>query len=462
LIQSVKEGLITEADVNVLLKHSLRMRFELGLFDPIEDQPYWHYSVKDKVDTPAAQELNREATREGLVLLKNSFHAHWAHALPRQPGKGKVAVLGPHANAQSALVGNYLGQICPTGFDNFHCVESPAAAIARVNGGSNTTVVVEGCSISGNSTEGFKAALEAISDSSVTAVVMMMGLDVHEIEKEGHDRTDLGLPGVQLQLVQEVVKAAKDKKPVIVVLINGGPIAIDWLKPEDQTDAILEAFYPGKLGAAAITDAIFGAFSPSGKMPYTVFPASYSQEVDFLDMSMTAGTGRTYRFYEGTPLWPFGYGLSYSRFTLKSHTVFENVTLPTAFGDKEVPTFEVEVTNEGPMDADEVVQAYWVLTDVDCKHPAAWPKQQLFDFKRVSLAIGESTFIKFDVSSASLALADLKGDLVNCPSRYNLVFTDGVYQKIVHTIQLTGAEQILEPFPKQKPDAPSASTELFV
>ena len=96
-----------------------------------------------------------------------------------------------------------------------------------------------------------------------------------------------------------VVAAVKGKKPVIVVMLNGGAVAIDWLKTPGNSDAILEAFYPGKIGAGAIADILFGAYNPSGKLPYTIMPASFVNEVNFLDMSMTAGKGRTYRFYKG-------------------------------------------------------------------------------------------------------------------------------------------------------------------
>lgn len=450
---SIKQGLMQESDVDVLLERSLRMRFELGLFDPIEDQPYWHYAVEDKVDTAASHELNRLATRQGLVLLKNeaveSFGGSASPALPLEAKRFKIAVLGPHANAQAALVGNYLGQICPDKYGSFSCVETPSQAIARMNGGDGSVIVAEGCSVADNSTDGFSAALRAATASETRAVVMFMGLDTGRVEREGHDRVDIGLPGVQLQLIQQIVAAVKGSKPVIVVMFNGGAVALDWLKEPGNTNAILEGFYPGKLGAEAIADALFGVFSPGGKLPYSVMPAGYVKEVDFLNMSMSAGMGRTYRFYKGKPLWDFGYGLSYSKFKLTEMARGnEDLSLPAAFSNKNAPTFHVHVQNIGQFPADEVVQAYFEPVHVILTRPSPLPQRQLFDFLRVNLAPGESREVKFTVSSSSLLLADANGDLISAPGVYNIIFTNGVDQSIVKSLRIHGDEKIVEPFPR--------------
>ena len=146
--------------------------------------------------------------------------------------------------------------------------------------------VADGCSVSGNSTDGFGAAVDAAEAADVA--VFFGGLDTDDVEREGHDRVDLGLPGVQSDLIKRV---AATGTPVVLVLLNGGAVAIEDVL--DDVDCVVEAFYPGKVGAAAIADLLFGAFSPSGKMPYTVFPAAYADETDFKNMSMLAGPGRT-------------------------------------------------------------------------------------------------------------------------------------------------------------------------
>ena len=258
LADALEQKLIDSADVDALLHRSLRLRFELGLFDPIADQPYWHYAVEEAVDTAASQQLNALATRSGLVLLKNDAVAgaddQAPPALPLTPRKGRVAVIGPHANAQKALVGNYLGQICPDAQGSFDCVETPAAAIARVNGGADSVIVSEGCTVAGASKSGFDDAVKA-AKAAEQAVVLVLGLDTSNVEKEGHDRTSLGLPGVQLELVQAVVGAVAGQKPVVVVLLNGGAVALDWCAKPGNTDAILEASERASAGASASASA---------------------------------------------------------------------------------------------------------------------------------------------------------------------------------------------------------------
>mmetsp|Transcript_54586 Transcript_54586/g.130224 ORF Transcript_54586/g.130224 Transcript_54586/m.130224 type:complete len:930 (+) Transcript_54586:138-2927(+) len=449
LTVAVHTGLLEQADVDQLLRRTLRMRFELGLFDPIHDQPYWTYSVTDNVATQESEALSRFATKQGIVLLKNEL-VNGVKALPLQQAQGTtVAVLGPHALAQQSLVGNYLGQICPDKLDSFDCVETPATAVQQRT--RNTIVVEPGCDLFGSSTKGIPAAVEAATAHDVSAVILFVGLATQGndeyAEREGHDRTTLELPGVQMQLIQKVVEAVNNVKPVVVVLINGGALGVDWLKEAGNSHAVIEAFYPGRYGADAIVGAIFGEYSPGGKLPYSVMPANYVKEVDFLNMSMNAGTGRTYRFYEGTPLWPFGWGLSYTKFQLTFAKAAADSTsgLRTAFIDG----MEVRITvkNVGQMEGDEVVQAYFVPEDVSVVAPAPLPKRQLFDFERVHLEPGQSRTLTFKVPATALALADAHGNLVSAPGRYRLLFTNGVDASIQKSIQLHGKEEVLERFP---------------
>ena len=253
----------------------------------------------------------------------------WYRALPlvAPVDANKVAVLGPHANAQRALVGNYLvllwhyapqfrgfvlqGQVCAESQSSFSCVTSPADGIADQIGGKVHTV--EGCGVdSAKAADGSSVhqAVAAALDKNVTAVVLMVGLDTTSVEREGHDRTELDLPIYQQELIQAVAQAVGDTKPVILVLLNGGAVSLDWAKASDQIDGIIEAFYPSVLGAQVIAETLFGKNNPGGKMPYSVLPASFVNTTKFEDMAMTAGEGRTYRFYTGTPLWDFGVNLT--------------------------------------------------------------------------------------------------------------------------------------------------------
>lgn len=235
---ALSAGLITEADVNALVRRTLRIRFELGLFDPIDTQPYWHYDPATAVDTAQSQALNNIASRAGLVLLKNE-----AALLPLDK-RQSLALIGPHVNAQYALVGNYLGQICAEGFGVYSCILSPAEAIRRAMGPAANVMVVEGCDVSTNSTQGFAAALAAAEVADT--IVLMLGLDTTTVEREGHDRTALGLPGAQQQLLEAVVAVgAKRGRRVVLVTLSGGPVALDWAKTAAGVGAIIHAFYPG-------------------------------------------------------------------------------------------------------------------------------------------------------------------------------------------------------------------------
>ena len=188
-----------------------------------------------------------------------------------------------------------------------------------------------------------------------------------------------------------------------------------------------------------------------------MFRENFTAEVDFLNMSMTAGRGRTYRFYAGAPLYPFGYGLSYSTFELAldfsalddEGAARGRTVLAAGFLDHDAPRFKITVTNTGGMLADEVVQAYFEPSDtVTPKAPSPLPRRQLFGFERVSLGPSQSTTVAFAVTSASLAVADLSGDLVSAPGDYTLVFTNGAAGTVRHLLTLTGPEKVVEPFPK--------------
>ncbi|KAJ1454892.1 family 3 glycoside hydrolase, partial [Pelagophyceae sp. CCMP2097] len=415
LEEALDASLFTDADVDALLTRALKVRFEFGLFDAIEDQPYWRATVEGDVDTPEAAQLNAEAAQQALVLLKNC-----QGALPLEK-VGKLAVVGPHANARQGLVGNYLGQLCPESQASFDCVESPAEAFAK----HTSTIVAEGCDVSSNRTDGIESAVALAA--SADAVVLILGLDTQTVEREQHDRVDLALPGVQLDLARAVVKGLKEQqaadgvaRPLIVLLLNGGAVDLSWFKAEAGIDAIVEAFYVGKVGARALADCVFGAFSPSGKLPYHVPDDSYSAETDFRDMAMTAGSGRTYRFYTKAPVYDFGFGISYSTFELRR----------IGKGDLRMNTdgavtVDLVLTNTGAVFAAETVQAYFAPRNIKLGKPAPLPIRQLFDFVKVELAPQASKKLSFRVEAVALAVANADGDLVVAPGTYDLRFTNG-------------------------------------
>jgi len=329
------------------------------------------------------------------------------------------------------MVGNYLGQICPKEND-YSCIVTPFQAIQRLNA-PGTTVYARGCEVSGTSTSGFNEAINAAKAADV--VVLLIGID-QSIEGEDHDRTQIDLPGVQSEFAQKILAL---QKPTAVVLLHGGIVAIEELVP--LAPAIVSAWYPGYQGGNAIADVVFGNYNPGGKLPVTWYKKDYINQVSMLDMNMSKAPGRTYKYFTGTPTWPFGYGLSYTQFHLDwKNTSKPLYTLSTL--DDSFVTYTVNVTNIGKVTGDEVVQAYF--------KPSNDPLiiKQLFGFQRVTLLPGESKTISFNLNAQQLKTADQLGNLIVSPGAYPLLFTNGNDQTLETTVKVVGKDIVVEPFPK--------------
>ena len=282
LLAGVKAGLCSRADVDAALVNTFRLRFQLGLFDPVEDQPYWRVPPTE-VATAAANATNALAALSSMILLKNT-----GNTLPLKAGR-HVAVIGPHGSSSSALAWNYLGQLCPD--DSTRCVTKVSAAISKANTGGVTSVAA-GCAISGTNTSGFAAAVAAAQ--AADTIVLMLGID-SSVEDESRDRTSIDLPAIQHQLVTRIL-AVSGNKPVVIVLINGGMVAVAEEVAAPGVGAIVGAGYPGVIGADAIAATLFGDNDHCcGKLPYTVYFANYSSEIKMSDMEMDGPVGRTYR-----------------------------------------------------------------------------------------------------------------------------------------------------------------------
>ncbi|GMH92933.1 hypothetical protein TL16_g12494 [Triparma laevis f. inornata] len=239
--------LVNDELIDSAMNHSLFLRFELGLFDSSSyenEEGFWHVP-KEVINQEAHQKLAREVVEQSFVLLRND---NSLLPLDRETG-ANVAVIGPHYNASSDLQGNYLGQAC-AGADRFDysCIRGVGQAITDANKNGKTTLT-KGCDINSNVTSGIADAVDAAKAADY--VVLVVGLNTDEIEAESHDRQYISLPGVQDQLIEEVVGAGK---PTIVVLIHGGSIGIEylhsWTGEEDMS--ILTTFYPGANGADVI------------------------------------------------------------------------------------------------------------------------------------------------------------------------------------------------------------------
>jgi beta-glucosidase len=379
LVDAVKQGLIDEATITQAVERLFTTRFKLGMFDPAERVAYAQipYAVND---CEAHKALALRAARESIVLLKNSDHF-----LPLEKTIKKIAVIGPNADWPPVLLGNYNGT--PSS------IVSPLDGIRAAVSPETTVTYARGCSITSSDTSGFDEAVSLAREADVA--ILFIGLSqavegeegqtegLPEGERSQGDRTHIDLPGVQEDLLKAVHATGT---PVVVVLINGSAVAVNWAAA--HVPAIVEAWYPGQAGGTAIADVLFGDYNPSGRLPVT-FYKSVDQLPAFTDYNMA---GRTYRYMTEEPLYPFGYGLSYTRF------LYDNLKIGFVPGQDAV-TVSAEITNIGGVAGDEVVQLY--LRDLESS--VTRPNLELKGFARVPLEPGASKTVTFELHVSLLS-----------------------------------------------------------
>ncbi|XP_058200049.1 probable beta-D-xylosidase 2 [Rhododendron vialii] len=301
--EAIKRGILREADVDGALVNTVTIQMRLGMFDGEPSAQRFGNLGPGDVCTPAHKELALEAARQGIVLLKNR-----KASLPLSPHRHQtVAVIGPNSDVTVTMIGNYAGVACD--------YTSPVQGIGRYV----KTIHQQGCiDVACTSDQLFGAAIEASRQADAT--VLIMGLD-QSIEAEFKDRAGLLLPGRQQELVSKVAMASKG--PTVLVLMSGGPIDVSFAKNDRHVAGIIWAGYPGQAGGSAIADVLFGTHSPGGKLPMTWYPQDYLSKLPMTKMDMRSNPsksypGRTYRFYNGPVVYPFGHGMSYSKFV---HTI---------------------------------------------------------------------------------------------------------------------------------------------
>ena len=372
---------------------------------------------KDVVASDAHVKLAHEAAQQGMVLLKNE-----GGILPLSKEK-TTAAIGPLSDARATLIGNYQGQICPgtesDGKEIYGCVQTFLEALGNASAAKVTHA--EGVpTVLSNSTDGFADAVAAAQ--AADQVLLFLGID-GTVEGEGKDRHSIGLPDGQLALAKAVfASCAETKKPVVVVLANGGQLAIDWLAV--HAPAIVEAWYPGVYGGRAVANALYGDSNRWGKTPVTIYGAGVLDELDMLDFEMGGpGVGRSYRYYTGKHLlYPMGYGLSYTTFAIKDAAA---AAAPTGTATGQVlqvgknTTVKIHVENTGNRAGDEVVMAMFVphAGTVPAGAPAARLRQQMFAFERVSAKAGETVELAFVVTPEMLELFAANGDQMTYPGQ---------------------------------------------
>lgn len=400
LTDALQKGLITERELDSSLAVLLRIRFRLGMFDPKKDNPY-NFIPYSVVNSPQHRALAKRAASESIVLLKNDG------ALPLKNDLSKYFVTGPNATSIDALIGNYYGVN-----NNFVTIlEGIANDVARgsqVQYKPGTQLNHANLNLEDWTTGDAHA-------SDVTIVVLgitgeLEGEEGESIQSSTYgDRMNYNLPQNQIDFLRRLRE--HNKKPIIAVITGGSPMN---LAPVDSlADAVLLAWYPGEEGGAAVADILFGKESPSGKLPVT-FPMSYSQLPPFDDYSMK---GRTYRYMTGTPLYPFGFGLSYASFAFSDMKITSSVL-------KKDQTFQVSarITNKGKYSGEEVAQLY--ISDKSGREDA--PLFALKAFKRVRLQPGESKIVSFQVTPQMMAVINENGGSVIDKGKHEIYISGAV------------------------------------
>ena len=423
LVAAVKEGYITEDEIDVSVKRLLVARFRLGDMDPFESVS-WNKLPLENLASDESRAVSLDMARESMTLLQNNGTLPLSKSL-------KVAVIGPNANDEAVMKGNYYG----TPKDVVTVLEGIKAKLGEEN-----VIYARGCervagederapyqtteeffTNDGSKAKGFDGAAEfdvaALAD--VDAVIYVGGIsgalegEEMDVPFDGFlkgDRTNIELPEVQRTFIAELSKCGK---PVVFVNMSGSAIA---LSPESAVcDAILQAWYPGEAGGTAVADVLFGDYNPAGRLPVT-FYASSDQLPDFKDYDMA---GRTYRYFEGQPLFPFGYGLSYSNFKYgRAALVNEAGKKVRKFSASDNLTLKVPVSNKSAIDGDEVVQVYIKsLNDVD------GPIYALKGFCRKSIAAGAKTVVEIPLNSLSFSyFNEATGKMEPTPGKYIIYY----------------------------------------
>jgi beta-D-xylosidase 4 len=277
-------------------------------------------------------------------------------------------------------------------------------------------------------------------------VVLALGID-SSLENEMHDRISIDLPAVQHQLAAAVGAVGK---PMVVVLLHGGSVDVSPERDSPGVGAILDAGYPGMLGGTVIAQTLLGDNSHlGGKLSMTCYPAEYVNQINMTDMELDTPPGRGYRFYTGAPVFPFGYGLSLSKFTLQlaAGPPTTPATLPTEALPTTTLNYTVLVTNTGEVAGDEVVQAYFLPQSVP-QQPKSRLLKQLFGYQRLHLDPGQGATVSFLVNSETLRLVDREsGDAVSTPGSFDVLFTNGVDQALHNPVTVQGPQVVVAPFP---------------
>jgi len=410
IMTAYERGMITEEDITRSAVRVFTTRFLLGILgDTGSEYDSLPYAV---IECPRHLELARKAAQRSCVLLKNNG------LLPLDVETcGTIGLIGPNANSREALIGNYHG----TSSDYVTVLEGIQDYVA----GRCRILYSEGCNLSLDRVEHLAKANDRLAEAMAVAknsdtVILVVGLDETLEGEEGDtgnsyfsgDKEDLRLPASQRILMDRILSLGK---PTVVILMAGS--AIDLTEAQKSADAVLLAWYPGACGGSGVADLLFGRVSPSGKLPVTFYTNDALAEMpDFTDYSMN---NRTYRYYRGTPLYPFGYGLSYGRCRVLSLAFRESSAVVT-------------VRNESDIPLEEVIELY--LRDLHS--PDAPPNPVLCGFQRIALDAREEAAFTLPIRPDAFTVVRSDGQRVPGSGEWQLYAGFGAPDS--RTEELTG------------------------
>jgi beta-glucosidase len=390
LVQSVEDGEVPEWLIDRAVRRVLELKFRLGLFEhPYADLKH----AQQVVHSREHQDLALETAREGIVLLKNN-----GNLLPLRKDVKTIAVIGPDADNAWSQLGDYSPSAVPqkmtSVLDGIRQKVSPQAKV----------VYARGCDVIGGKRD-FTEAVQAARQADVAVVVVGENPDnagkgkVPATDGEGFDVASFDLTGNQEDLVEAI---AATGKPVVLVLVNGRPLSVRW--EAEHVPAIVEAWEPGERGGEAVADVLFGDYNPSGRLAITIprssgqLPAYYNSKPSheyWIKHGWSHDGG--YVDMPGTPLYPFGYGLSYTSFSYSDLRVDPGSIEPGG-----LVHVSVDVQNTGQRAGTQLVQMYLH----EHYAPVSLPTEQLRGFERVELQPGEKKTVNLTIRPEDLMLLD--------------------------------------------------------
>ncbi len=401
LVKAVQDGKLAEKEMDISLKRLFTIRFRLGMFDPPEMVKYAKIPITALESQPHKFHALKMA-RESIVLLRNiRLPGQENNLLPLSKNVKKIAVLGPNADNANTQLGNYNGQ--------------PSVVTTVLQGikdklGNSTEVFYSGATNFVDTTQpDFSKLIDSLKDADVLIYVggispRLEGEEMRVTQPgfKGGDRTTIALPSVQTDFLKALKATGK---PVVFVMMTGSAIAIPW--ESENIPAIINDWYGGQAAGTAVADVLFGDYNPSGRLPVTF----YKNDKDlpaFEDYSMT---NRTYRYFKGEALYPFGFGMSYTSFKYSDLKLSKQIV-----SKNESVNLEVTVTNTGKMKGDEVVQLYLSHEGISYA-----PLYALKGFKRITLLPGQSQKISFTLTPDLLKLIDEKGNNIFIPGTLKII-----------------------------------------